>query len=64
MSTMQHSEFITGERFWSNEKWWRCTDFGKRVIVAIALDHDHDPSCRRSQSSGLVLANGADSCSN
>ncbi len=44
MSTMQHSEFITGENFWFNEKWWRCTDIGKRVIVAIALDHDDDPS--------------------
>ncbi len=50
MSTMQHSEFITGEKFWSNEKWWRCTDIGKRVIVAIALDHDHDPSCSGAQS--------------
>jgi|SRR5208283_152918 len=41
---MQHSEFIPGEKFWFNGKWWRCTDIGKRVIVAIALDHDHDPS--------------------
>lgn len=41
---MRHVEFIIGEKFWCGDKWWRCTDIGSRVIVAILLDHDHDPS--------------------
>ena len=41
---MQHSEFRIGAVFRCGEKRWRCTDVGSRVIVAICLDHDDDPS--------------------
>ncbi len=39
------NEFAIGEEFIRGEKRWRCTDIGKRVIVAICLsDHEDDPS--------------------
>ncbi len=41
---LQHHEFRVGEPFWSSGKRWRCTDIGTRVITAIALDRDDDPS--------------------
>ncbi len=41
---MQHSEFRIGAVFRCGDKRWRCTDVGSRVIVAICLDHDDDPS--------------------
>jgi hypothetical protein len=41
---MQHAEFTIGETFWCEGQAWRCTDIGTRVIVAIRLDRDDDPS--------------------
>jgi len=41
---MQHREFAIGTVFQCGERRWRCTDVGSRVIVAICLDHDDDPS--------------------
>ena len=41
---MKHTQFSIGEVFWCGDKRWRCTDIGSRVIVAIPLDHDDDPS--------------------
>ncbi len=41
---MQHSEFRIGAVFHCGHKRWRCTDIGSRVVVAICLDHDDDPS--------------------
>lgn len=41
---MQHSEFRIGAVFRCGDKRWRCTDVGSRVVVAICLDHDDDPS--------------------
>ncbi len=41
---MQHRDFRVGEPFWSDGHRWRCTDIGTRVIAAIKLDHDDDPS--------------------
>jgi len=41
---MQHGEFTIGKTFRCGDKRWRCTDVGTRVIVAICLDHDDDPS--------------------
>ena len=26
------------------ESWWRCTDIGTRVVIAIRLNHDDDPT--------------------
>ena len=37
---MEYSEFYTGKEFYSASGKWRCTDVGKRVIVAIKLDGD------------------------
>jgi hypothetical protein len=41
---MKHSEFEIGKKFWCGGRPWRCTDFGTRVIIAILLEHDDDPS--------------------
>jgi hypothetical protein len=41
---MKHGEFKIGEIFWCGGWRWRCTDVGTRVIVAIKLDHEDDPS--------------------
>ncbi len=41
---MRHADFCIGAVFWCGGQQWRCTDIGKRVITAIKLDHDDDPS--------------------
>jgi len=41
---MKHTDFSIGKAFRCGDKRWRCTDVGTRVIVAICLDHDDDPS--------------------
>jgi hypothetical protein len=41
---MNHSDFSVGLEFHCGEKRWRCTDKGMRVIVAIPMEHDDDPS--------------------
>lgn len=41
---MQHSDFKIGEEFFCGDRRWRCTDVGTRTIVAIALEHNDDPS--------------------
>jgi hypothetical protein len=41
---MNHNEFAIGETFWCSGHKWRCTDIGSRVITAIKLDHEDDPS--------------------
>jgi len=43
-NAMEHSEFAIGCTFWCGEKAWGCTDIGTRVITAIRLDRDADPS--------------------
>ena len=35
---MQHEEFRIGATFWCGGQRWRCTDIGRRAIVAIRLD--------------------------
>ncbi len=41
---MKLSEFEIGKTFWCGGRPWRCTDIGTRVIIAILLEHDDDPS--------------------
>ena len=41
---MNHADFVLGGPFWCAGRAWRCTDIGTRVITAIRLDHDDDPS--------------------
>ena len=43
---MKHAEFELGCEFTTvGGKTWRCTDIGRRVIVAVCLDdHPDDPS--------------------
>jgi hypothetical protein len=41
---MEREQFKIGETFWSDGKAWRCTDIGTRVVVAIRLEHDDDPT--------------------
>ena len=41
---MKRADFSIGKIFRCGDKRWRCTDVGARVIVAICLDHDDDPS--------------------
>ena len=48
---MKHSEFTTGGEFWCGCRQWRCTDIGKRTIVAIRIDRvevgSNEPGLRR-----------------
>src|SRR4051794_28747912 len=41
---MKHSDFRIGCEFLTGGGRWRCTDVGTRVITAIKLNHDDDPS--------------------
>ena len=41
---MEHSRFAVGDTFRCAARAWRCTDMGSRVIAAIRLDHNDDPS--------------------
>jgi len=41
---MQHGEFAIDKVLQCGGKRWRCSDVGSRVIVAICLEHDDDPS--------------------
>jgi len=41
---MERSQFAIGGTFWRAAQAWRCTDIGSRVVAAIRLDHDDDPS--------------------
>jgi hypothetical protein len=48
---MKHSEFAIGGEFWCGGGQWRCTDIGKRTIVAIRIDGvevgSNEPGLRR-----------------
>ena len=35
---MDHADFAVGQEFWCSDRRWRCTDIGRRVIVAIRVD--------------------------
>lgn len=35
---MRHDEFSIGVEFWCGGRRWRCTDVGRRVIVAMCLE--------------------------
>jgi hypothetical protein len=39
---MKHSDFSINLEFYTATGRWRCTDIGKRVIVAIQLDKSDD----------------------
>ena len=41
---MDHSDFKIGTEFMTEVGRWRCTDVGTRVITAIRLHYDDDPS--------------------
>jgi hypothetical protein len=42
--SMELSDFHIGLEFWMSGSRWRCTDVGTRLVIAIKLDHDDDPS--------------------
>jgi len=35
---MQHGDFRIGETFWCGGRQWRCTDIGRRTVIAIRID--------------------------
>ena len=41
---MEVGAFRIGATFWCGGKPWRCTDIGTRIVAAICLDRDDDPS--------------------
>ena len=41
---MRRGDFRIGTEFRCGGRRWRCTDLGTRVVVAIPLEHDDDPS--------------------
>jgi len=51
---MKHSDFYIGCEFLTETGRYRCTDVGKRTIVAIRLDLDHDPSWYNGPPYGVV----------
>jgi hypothetical protein len=42
--SMRLSDFHIGLEFWMSGSRWRCTDVGTRLVIAIKLDHEDDPS--------------------
>jgi hypothetical protein len=42
--SMRLSDFHIGLEFWMSGSRWRCTDVGTRLVIAIKLEHDDDPS--------------------
>ena len=40
---MRLSDFTVGLEFWMSGFRWRCTDVGSRLVIAIQLNHDHEP---------------------
>jgi hypothetical protein len=42
--SMRLSDFHIGLEFWMSGSHWRCTDVGTRLVIAIKLEHDDDPS--------------------
>lgn len=44
MNGMRREDFQIGSVFVCGDDRWRCTDVGTRIIVAIRLDHEDDPS--------------------
>jgi len=51
---MKHGDFSIGREFLTPAGRWRCTDVGKRVITAIKLDKDHDPTWYKGPPYALV----------
>jgi len=41
---MRLSDFYIGLEFYMSGSRWRCTDIGSRVVLAIKLEHEDDPS--------------------
>lgn len=41
---MRHAEFKIGLEFLMGGARWRCTDIGTRIIAAIKLDRDGEPT--------------------
>ena len=41
---MQHDDFSIGLVFSLSGARWRCTDVGRRTVIAIKLEHDDAPS--------------------
>ena len=41
---MIHSDFAIGDEFQCGEKRWKCTDVGRRVLVAICISVHEDAS--------------------
>jgi len=41
---MKYNEFVIGGEFRCGGKRWKCTDLGRRVVVAIPIDQANDPS--------------------
>ena len=35
---MNHAQFHIGLCFWCDDKQWRCTDVGSRIVAAISLE--------------------------
>jgi hypothetical protein len=35
---MKHSDFTLGGTFWCGDHQWRCTDIGRRTVIAIHID--------------------------
>lgn len=41
---MNHSDFSVGAPFWTTSGEWRCTDIGRRTVIAIRIERERDPS--------------------
>jgi hypothetical protein len=43
---MKHCEFSIGAEFFCGGNRWECTDLGQRVVIAIPVNENQDPSWR------------------
>ncbi|NVN09725.1 hypothetical protein [Nguyenibacter vanlangensis] len=41
---MDHGDFTIGSTFWTASGEWRCTDIGRRTVIAIRIDPGRDAS--------------------
>ena len=59
---MQHSEFNISGEFWCGGRQWRCTDIGRRTIIAIRVNRvevgNEPPEQRRILSRAEAEAEG------
>ena len=56
---MRHDEFSIGVEFWCGGRRWRCTDVGRRVIVAMCLEPHEVVTCTANGQTSQAMTDDA-----